>query len=303
MVPATEANSFAATTRLRRLEGMRGYGIYCRLVEVCNAAPGRWTRYDLEDFAYDMREDKEIIKRIAEDYDLFVIRDDRIADAFSQTAEAKERERKEQIHRNRSEAAKKAAATRKARKAEVESTTTENAVEPEPEPEPERKPAPKPVPAPVAQPQRREKEYESDFGYVDYTPEQLDSYKNVKYADNFSQRLERAKIVWNEVFKRKNPRRVVNDIIWSSAIINSFRQTAQIYTDQDVKDAIEQASKEKFVWQFQDVLKPTNIQRLLSNAEAERQQAIKERGETEEVAPEVQELIDFGDRMGWNWDK
>ena len=284
-----EVDTFAATARLRRFAGMRGYGVYHRLTEICNAAPGKWAKYDLEDFAYDMKEEQEFIRKIAEDYDLFVISDGKIADAFTQTAEAKERERQEQIHKNRSEAAKKAAATRKANALAAQAQNGTQDTEKTG------------TPIPPSQPAVKTTANDDLDGYVRYTPEQLNSYKNVSYPSDMGQRLERAKNVWNEVFRRKNPRRVVNNLVYTSLLTSSFRQVAEVYTDADIKDAIEQASREKFTWQFQDVLKPANIQRLLSNLEAERQQAAKANNNDEEITPEVKELIEFGDKMGWIW--
>lgn len=106
------------------MTGMRGYGVYCRLVELCNATPQRKAKYDLEDFAYDMHEESEFVRQIAEDFNLFTIEDGTIADSFTKTPEFQEKERQEQIRRNRREGAKKAAQTRKAKKALQEQKTT-----------------------------------------------------------------------------------------------------------------------------------------------------------------------------------
>ena len=55
---------YNGANRLRRLHGMRGYGIYCRIVELCASAPGKKLRYDLDDLVYDMREKRELVKEI-----------------------------------------------------------------------------------------------------------------------------------------------------------------------------------------------------------------------------------------------
>ncbi|MGN0911127.1 MAG: hypothetical protein ACI4NV_06910 [Thermoguttaceae bacterium] len=264
-----ESTYYTATARLRRITGMRGYGVYCRLVELCNSTPQRKAKYDLEDFAYDMHEESEFVRQIAEDFNLFTIEDGTIADSFTKTPEFQEKERQEQIRRNRREGAKKAAQTRRAKKALQEQKTTVKNIQ-----------APEKRAGGVVSPQEPQatEEYDGDF---------LNRFNDIR---NF----------WNETFKRKAPRRVVpeSDFNISTDVITNFAKSCSIYTDEDFKDAIRQASEEDFSWQFKDVLKGSNMQRLLSNLEIRMR---KQKDQEENLTKEQKELMEFGDAQGWNW--
>ncbi|MGN0930172.1 MAG: hypothetical protein ACI4NP_00455 [Thermoguttaceae bacterium] len=264
-----ESTYYTATARLRRITGMRGYGVYCRLVELCNSTPQRKAKYDLEDFAYDMHEEVEFVRQIAEDFNLFTIEDGTFADSFTKTPEFQEKERQEQIRRNRREGAKKAAQTRKAKKTLQEQKTTVKNIQ-----------APEKRAGGVVSPQepQTEEEYDGEF---------LNRFNAIR---NF----------WNETFKRKAPRRVVpeSDFNISTDVITNFAKSCSIYTDEDFKDAIRQASEEDFSWQFKDVLKGSNMQRLLSNLEIRLR---KQKDQEENLTKEQKELMEFGDAQGWNW--
>lgn len=252
------------------MTGMRGYGVYCRLVELCNATPQRKAKYDLEDFAYDMHEEPEFIRQIAEDFDLFTIEDGTIADSFTKTPEFKEKERQEQIRRNRSEGAKKAAQTRKAKKAmDAAAQATQNTQTTE-----------RPVGgiAPSQETQLFDEQFDGEF---------LSRFNNVRSY-------------WNETFKRKAPRRVVpeSDFNISTDVITNFAKSCATYSDEDFIDAIKQAGEEEFPWQFKDVLKGSNMQRLLSNFEIRMR---KQKEQEERLTPEQKELMEFGNEQGWNW--
>ena len=234
---------FDSAVRLRRLHGMRGYGVYCRIAELTASSPSKKIKYDVDDLAYDMREDVAFIRQIVEEFGLFVIEDGWLEDAFNRSPEAKERQRQEQIKRNRSEGARKAAATRRAKKAQ--------AAPDEPEPEPEEEPAPAP------------------------TVETIETADR----DSDSARFDRIRDEWNNRFRR---------------------ESSAIYSDADYCDAFDQAlNDQKFSWQFKDALKPSNMQRLLSAFEMEQQ---KKRKEMQELTPEQQELIEYGNKHGLNWD-
>ncbi len=266
-----ESTYYTAATRLRRMTGMRGYGVYCRLVELCNATPQRKVKYDLEDFSFDMHEEPEFIRQIAEEFDLFTIEDGTIADSFTKTPEFKEKERQEQIRKNRSEGAKKAAQTRKAKKAAQAQNSS-------------------------GAPQKVQTIDNHVVGAVAPQTQNWDE----QFDGEFLERFNSVRSFWNETFKRKAPRRVVpeSDFNISTDVITNFAKSCATYSDDDFMDAIKQASEEEFAWQFKDVLKSSNMQRLLSNFEIRmRKQTEKE----EELTPEQKELMEFGNEQGWNW--
>lgn len=253
---------FDSAVRLRRLHGMRGYGVYCRIAELTASSPSKKIKYDVDDLAYDMREDVAFIRQIVEEFGLFVIEDGWLEDAFNRSPEAKERQRQEQIKRNRSEGARKAAATRRAKKAQ--------AAPDEPEPEPEEEPAPAPT------------------------------VETIETADRYSDsaRFDRIRDEWNNRFRRS--RRAVVALSPDPITWQNFKESSAIYSDADYCDAFDQAlNDQKFSWQFKDALKPSNMQRLLSAFEMEQQ---KKRKGMQELTPEQQELIEYGNKHGLNWD-
>ena len=264
-----ESTYYTATARLRRITGMRGYGVYCRLVELCNSTPRRKAKYDLDDFAYDMHEESEFVRQIAEDFNLFTIEDGTIADSFTKTPEFQEKERQEQIRRNRREGAKKAAQTRKAKKAQQEQKAAEPTV------------------------QTTEKR-----AVAVVSPQEPQIFEG--YDGEFLNRFNSIRSFWNDTFKRKAPRRVVpeSDFNISTDVITNFAKSCSIYSDEDFKDAISQASEEDFPWQFKAVLKGSNMQRLLSNLEIRMR---KQKEQDKNLTPEQKELMEFGDAQGWNW--
>ena len=121
-----------------------------------------------------------------------------------------------------------------------------------------------------------------------------------EYDGDFLNRFNEIRNFWNETFKRKTPRRVVpeSDFNISTDVITNFAKSCSIYTDEDFKDAIRQASEEDFSWQFKDVLKGSNMQRLLSNLEIRMR---KQKDQEENLTKEQKELMEFGDAQGWNW--
>lgn len=243
---------FDCTVRLRRLYGMRGYGVYCRVAEITASAPEKKIKYDVDDLAYDMREEPDFIRQVVEEFGLFVIEDGWLEDAFNRSPEAKERERQEQIKRNRSEGARKAAATRKAKKEAAQTQT--------------------PTPAPILSP--------------DVEP--------VEFVSDESARFDWLKEEWNKRFRRS--RRGYFDLTPDPITWKNFRDSSAIYGDADYRDAFDQAlADQKFAWQFRDVLKPSNMQRLLSAYEMEQKSK-------EEMTEDQKELIEYADKHGLNWD-
>lgn len=89
-----------------------------------------------------------------------------------------------------------------------------------------------------------------------------------------------------------------SDFNISTDVITNFAKSCSIYTDEDFKDAIRQASEEDFSWQFKDVLKGSNMQRLLSNLEIRMR---KQKDQEENLTKEQKELMEFGDAQGRNW--
>ena len=69
-----------------------------------------------------------------------------------------------------------------------------------------------------------------------------------EYDGDFLNRFNEIRNFWNETFKRKAPRRVVpeSDFNISTDVITNFAKSCSIYTDEDFKDAIRQASEEDF---------------------------------------------------------
>lgn len=271
---------YGATNRLRRLCGMRGYGVYCRLVELCAAAPGRKIRYDLDDLVYDMREDADFIKRIVEEFELFKLDGEYLEDAFARTPEVLEAERQAQIKANRSAGARKAAETRRRKREEAKAQ--ESAVPTEPS-------APTPsvdetelfAPEPTSEP----------------TPtEAVESFPVAPTEEG--RRFETLRDKWNETFK--GSRRMVTEIYPAPITWQNFLESSRFFTDRDYEEAFEQAKSEEFPWQFKDVLKTSNIQRLLTAREnAERRRALEE----PEMDAATKEIVEFARENGWNWDE
>ena len=270
---------YNGAARLRRLYGMRGYGVYCRVVELCLSAPNKRLFYDLDDLVYDIREDKTLIKEIVEAFGLFVIDGEYIEDIYSRSPEAVEKERQAQIKLNRSLGARKAAATRRAKKeararAEQEQAQAEPQIVEQPTQNVELEVLDEPV-VPFVE---------------DAAPDEPDE------TQTLSKRYDAAVAEWNKAFART--RRVVTQITPDAITWNYFKQAAAIYEDADFKDAFEQAKNEQFAWQFRDAVKPSNMQRLLSNYETER----RRKGRADDnLTFEQREIIEYAEKRGWNW--
>ncbi len=331
---------YNGATRLRRLHGMRGYGIYCRIVELCASAPGKKLRYDLDDLVYDMREKRELVKEIVENYGLFVIEGEFVEDVYARSPEALERERQEQIRARRSTAAKKAAQTRRERREAAKKTADETPsliVEPatasEEQPRDDAKDNNEAEPEDVDQntlasttaahnnvaPTRHEPaarilspdlepgaQYQASESHAPIKPLEPGANENVssppiepnsRFDRALSERFDRIKDSWNRTFR--GTRRMVHYWIPDQMTWRNFTESAAFYTDEDFLDAFKQAQKDKkFTWQFRDVVKPTNMQRLLSEVEAKK---LREKEEEEELDPATKEMIEYGRKMGWDW--
>lgn len=285
---------FNGAIRLRRLHGMRGYGIYSRIVELCASAPEKKLRYDLDDLAFDIRDEKSLIKSIVEDFGLFIIEGDSIEDVYARSPEALERERQALIHANRCAAARRAAQTRRERReaaqteerpTEINATTNGNANGEEKSKE-ERARLPETTYGEVAP------NSNSPFPATNPRDERADASQTA-----IAERFNRIKETWNDVFKgthRTMRNTMPDEITWLN-----FRNSSQFYTDQDYRDAFVQARRDKkFAWQFRDAVKSKNMQRLLSDAEALAEQKKEEKETLDESA---KEMIEYGEKMGWNW--
>lgn len=279
---------FNGSLRLRRKFGMRGYGVYSRLVELVLSSPNKRVPYDLGDFAFDMSEDEDFIKQVVEDFGLFDVKDGFLEDPYTKTPEAVEAERQAKIRANRSEGAKKAAATRRAKKeaAEREAATIEPVV------------VAKVAPLPVAETVVKE-------NLTTEKVEEPTSWEPTESADPFEMErspesilFDKIKDEWNAVFGRTYRRYV--DLTPSSIVWENFKRSSEQYELDDFKDAFKQASREKFGWQFKDVLKPSNMQRLLSNFEIQKKVEAEAKPEPQ-YDFETQELIKYGEARGWNW--
>jgi hypothetical protein len=277
---------YNGATRLRRLYGMRGYGVYCRVVELVLSAPNKKLRYDLDDLVFDIREDRDFIRAIVEDFELFVIDGDYIEDVYSRSPEAIERERQAQIHANRSAAAKKAAQTRRERKQAALALLQEQEQEQE-----ERKETPT-VDENDARPEPVE-----DVVIEDAAPED-DENDDDDGRDKLSKRFDKVKMEWNRIFK--GSRRMATYLTPDAVTWHNFQESSVFFTDADYVDAFEQAKLEQFPWQLRDVLKIGNMQRLLTAAE---NRARASRDDEEELDESTKEMIEYGRRMGWNWDE
>ena len=259
------SEQFDCTVRLRRLHGMRGYGVYCRIAELTASSPTRKIQYDVDDLAYDMREDAAFIRQVVENFGLFVVEDGWLEDAFNRSPEAKERERREQIKRNRSEGARKAAATRRAQK-EANANVQTNVQTPSQSVEPTQAPG------------------EANGEDPELARE--------------TERFNRIRDEWNKRFRRS--RRAVTTLTPDQVTWRNFKESSAVYSDDDYCDAFDQAGKDqKFSWQFKDVLKASNMQRLLSAFEMAQR---KKREEEIELTPEQEELIQYANEHGLNWD-
>lgn len=315
---------YNGANRLRRLHGMRGYGIYCRIVELCASAPGKKLRYDLDDLVYDMREKRELVKEIVENYGLFVQEGEFIEDVYARSPEALERERQEQIRAQRSAAAKKAAQTRRERR---DAENKKNAAQQQTlilEHAPKSEEGEEKASDDENEPEHAREEHESRPRILSPTLEQTAQYSastssapitplvpganenvctpnvetSTRFADRaLSDRFDRIKDSWNRTFR--GTRRMVHYLNPDQMTWRNFTESASFYTDEDFLDAFDQARKDaKFTWQFRDVLKPSNMQRLLSEVEAKK---LREKEEEEALDPATREMIEYGRKMGWNW--
>ena len=257
-------NRFECSLRLRRSLGMQGYGVYIRLAELIDAAPEKAIPYEIDDLVYDMREDAKLIQQVAEEYGLFDIADGKISDRFNQSPEALDKQRKEQVRLRRIEAAHKAAEKRnKEKKAEK-------------------------VAVKVVDPQGR---------IVPFADAEELELPNGEQSD-ISKKFDEVREAWNDAFKRT--RRVYLALTPDAITWHAFTESVNHYTIQDYKDAFAQARKENFAWQFKDVLKLSNLQRLLSAFEIEKQQKAAANPQ-KQLDFETREMIEYGEARGWNW--
>lgn len=278
---------FNESLRLRRNKGMRGYGVYMRIVELVLSSPFKKIVYDIEDFVFDMHEEADFIKSVVEEYGLFEIQDGFLVDPHTQTPEALERERQERIKANRRAGAKKAALTRAKKKEERQKENPSVSVESVSDKEPETVSAKETVsellPETQKEPSKTADNNESD---------EEDPTKQSAQSRLFDS----IKSEWNALFSRSYRR--YSQLTPDAITWHNFVESSKHYTLEDYKDAFKQALSEKFAWQFKDAIKPANMQRLLSNFEVKRQ---KEREEYEKLDFETRELIEYGEARGWNW--
>ncbi|MDO5307981.1 MAG: hypothetical protein Q4G03_00575 [Planctomycetia bacterium] len=121
------------------------------------------------------------------------------------------------------------------------------------------------------------------------------------------ERLARVRDIWNEIFAKT--RRTVHDHFHNALIMERFTASSKLYTDEDYREAFEEAKRSSFPWQFKDVIKPDNIQRLLTSAEIEKtkaaqknntQQSKSNGSDNKPLDSETLEVIQYGRNMGWN---
>ena len=284
------SDRYNGTVRLRRQHGMRGYGIYCRIIELIQSSPDGRIAYDVDDLVYDMREESNLIKEVVESYGLFDIVDGNLEDPYSKTPEAIAEAIEKQKHTNRSNAAKKAAATRRARR-EAEKKQRERETAPE---------FPTMSDAPLAVPERTDADLSQKQEPFNPTIEdgEIDELAD---RDPQSELFDKVRDAWNKAFERTY--RVNRDLAPSAVCWQNFSESSKIYALQDFIDAFSAARRDKFAWQFKDALKPANMQRLLSQAEIERQAEANKRKQNEpELTFEQREMIEYANAKGWNWD-
>lgn len=65
-------------TRLLRIRGMKGYGIYWALIEILHEQNGQLSLKEISDIAFELREDEENILSVIKEFGLFVIQDEYI---------------------------------------------------------------------------------------------------------------------------------------------------------------------------------------------------------------------------------
>ena len=68
-------NAFVRTLALRKDKKMRGYGVYLRIVELCNESPDGRLTFSYAEIAWDMRERVDFVQSVIENYGLFHIKD------------------------------------------------------------------------------------------------------------------------------------------------------------------------------------------------------------------------------------
>lgn len=266
------ATRYAAALRVRCNYGMRGFGVYNAVAGLVGANPKRRIVYDLQEICWELREEKEYVRKIIEDFDLFVIEDGYLIDAFAQTPEIKERELQEEKRRRRSEAAKRGAATRKAR-AQAASNPTQTptvveteevAAQPVAEPTPV---AAVTLPVPVQTPANP---IDEDNAYVRPNYAVPDSYfqSDANYDwKKFYERFENIRSYWNNLFIDSNRPMRAYMVDPSSMMIEYLKETFSLYTDEQIKKAFDYAAEQEFLWEFRFTIKPKNIRKLLSEKE------------------------------------
>lgn len=266
------ATRYAAALRVRCNYGMRGFGVYNAVAGLVGANPKRRIVYDLQEICWELREEKEYVRKIIEDFDLFVIEDGYLIDAFAQTPEIKERELQEEKRRRRSEAAKRGAATRKARaQAASNPTQTPTVVETEevaaqPDAEPTSV-ATVTLPAPVQTPANP---IDEDNAFVRPNYAVPDSYFQIDANydwKKFYERFENIRSYWNNLFIDSNRPMRAYMVDPSSMMIEYLKETFSLYTDEQIKKAFDYAAEQEFLWEFRFTIKPKNIRKLLSEKE------------------------------------
>lgn len=272
---------YCATIRMRRQHGFRAYGLYLRVVELVELSGNRLL-YDIEDLVFDTREEPDFIKTIIEDYGLFVISDGFLSDALlERQRDAEDAEKR----RRRSEAAKRAAATRKAKKTAQQETTVETL------PTLAKNESVKPIEVVVKD--------NAQIPNVETGGDKNDESQDNR--DPSSRLFDKIKNAWNAAFT--NTRQQYRDVVPSALCWNYFLQSSRVYKLDDFKEAFEQAAREKFAWILRDALKPENMQRLLANSEIRKRNEKKRREKDDpQYDFQTQEIIDYAESRGWNWD-
>ena len=304
---ANAATRYSAASRIRCNYGMRGFGVYSALVGLIEANPTRRIRYDLPSICWELREEEEYVKKIVEDFDLFIIDDGYLIDAFSQTPEIKEREAQEEKRRRRSEAAKKGAATRKAR-AQARQNQTPTFLTQE-TPQPASEPVGTTVSVSAAKPQddgipwdEYDDGYEGGVPMPNYVPP--DAYYAKPCATDerewktFVERFDRIRKYWNDLFINSNRPKRAYIYDPTSMMKEYLKETFAQFTDEEIEKAFKYAAQQDFTWEFRFTIKAKNIRRLLSEAEQEEWKMVND------LTIEQRELMQYAqdeDILNWNY--
>lgn len=295
---ANAAARYSAATRIRCNYGMRGFGVYCAVAGLVEANPNRRILYDLPSICWELREEEDYVKKIIEDYGLFIIDDGYLVDAFARTPEMKEREAQEEKRRRRSEAGKKAAATRKAN-AELKKNLAPSFLTDTEEPTTET--------FPDAFPRGFVSESGVPYGNNDWASDELprnekaEEYRSQEESYDWnahSERFERIRKYWNDIFINSNrpSRAYVHDE--TSMMKELLKETFAQFTDEQIEKAFDYAAKQEFTWEFRFTIKAKNIKRLLSEMEQEEWKMVND------LTIEQRELMQYAqdqDVLNWNY--